>query len=110
MVGGSETNIPLNSSSYNTVFMRGFLHEVINKEAFLNEIKRILSEKGKFILVEPRPAVKNHMCNNRKLFLTDENISTLTKNAGLVLEKAEIINNKQGKTVSTLNFMFFKKG
>lgn len=44
--------LPLDDNSVDMTIMVTVLHEIENKEFMINEIKRVLKEKGKFVVIE----------------------------------------------------------
>lgn len=47
-----ENNLKLDDNKVNFAFVSNVLHEIYEKESFLNEVKRILSPDGKIAIVE----------------------------------------------------------
>lgn len=52
-VQGDATRLPLESSSFSSVFMLGGIHHVPDRKALFSEISRILKPGGKFYFREP---------------------------------------------------------
>jgi len=50
---GDATMLPLASNSFESVFIRGGIHHVNNREALFSEIYRILKPEGRFYFIEP---------------------------------------------------------
>ena len=52
-IQGDATRLPLNSDSFDTVFMLGGIHHVPDRLALFNQVGRILKPGGRFIWREP---------------------------------------------------------
>ncbi len=69
-IAGKIDSIPLPSDSYNRVLCRRTVHEFVQRDKMVLELKRILSEDGILTIVEAEPGYPNQVdvfCNKRYL-------------------------------------------
>lgn len=79
-IAGKIDSIPLPSNSSNRVLCRRTLHEFVERDKMVQELKRILSEDGILTIVEAEPNYPNHVdlyCNKR--YLTKNEVIDLFK-------------------------------
>lgn len=95
-----EDNIPVGDSEADFAFLAFVLHEVDNTGVFLKEIRRILREGGKFLVVDwkKQQEEKGPPIEER---LTEEEVSRLLEKAGFKDIKTAPINQSHYKVSAT---------
>lgn len=90
---GEAENIPFNKK-FDIIFFSLSWHMIENKDSVLNELKRVIKEKGIILVLEPSKYTTNWASSKLKMDSPDFNEKLLTKKLE-ELEKAEKFLKKQ---------------
>ena len=106
VVLGTSEAIPLRDSSFKLVLCRKTLHEFINPPKMLVEIERILTEKGRLIIVEGIPIKEGEIDKfcRKPLLSKDSIVNFITLNGKFKLLESTIVPSSGNREFIVLIF------